>query len=461
MARKNMSRTYEEKIEESLVPDWEQPYKVPSNWIWTRLGKVCTFERGITFPASAKEFIPSNEVIPCIRTANVQENLEIEDLIYVNKSYMKGNEAKLVKQNDIIMSSANSRELVGKTCFVKHVLDPMTFGGFVLNIRAKNIHSKFLFYMLRFEFLSGNFMGESTQTTNIANINTTKLSNYSFPLPPLEEQQRIVERIESLFSKLDEAKEKAQMALDSFECRKVAILHKAFTGELSKKWREENGVGINNWEEKTLASVCYSIFDGDHMPPPKSESGVPFLVISNVNKGKLSFENTRFVPQEYYDRLTETRKPMWNDILYTIVGTIGIPVLVNSYREFCFQRHMALFKPRNINSKLLWYLLQSEDAFQKSNNIATGTAQRTVPIKRLRELSFVIPMLPSEQNEIVRILDSIFDKEQRAKELVSVIEKINLIKKAILARAFRGDLDTNKSEEESALELLKEILSAN
>ena len=246
-AKKETALTPEERLQAALVPDWEWPYKLPENWCWTRIGMVSNFERGITFPAAAKEAAPTEDNIPCLRTANVQENLEIDDMIYVNRDFMKGNIAKLVRENDIIMSSANSRELVGKSSLVTHIPFPMTFGGFVLNIRAKEMSSKYLFYFLRHEFLAGKFIGESSQTTNIANINTTTLGNYEIPLPPLAEQQRIVDRIESLFAKLDEAKEKAQAVVDSFETRKAAILHKAFTGELTAKWREEHGVSIDNW----------------------------------------------------------------------------------------------------------------------------------------------------------------------------------------------------------------------
>ena len=185
--RKKEALTPEERLQAALVPESEQPYKVPGNWCWVRVSSVCEFERGITFPASAKEKEPTNTNIPCLRTANVQDELEIDDLIYVDKAYMKGNEAKLVQKDDIIMSSANSRELVGKTSYVHDVPFPMTFGGFVLTIRAKTIISKYLFYFLRLEFLSGHFMGESTQTTNIANINTTKLGGYALSLPPLAE----------------------------------------------------------------------------------------------------------------------------------------------------------------------------------------------------------------------------------------------------------------------------------
>ncbi len=119
-AKKEAALTPEERLQAALVPDWEWPYKLPENWCWTRIGMVSNFERGITFPAAAKEAAPTEDNIPCLRTANVQENLEIDDMIYVNRDFMKGNIAKLVRENDIIMSSANSRELVGKSSLVTH-----------------------------------------------------------------------------------------------------------------------------------------------------------------------------------------------------------------------------------------------------------------------------------------------------------------------------------------------------
>lgn len=294
-AKKEAALTPEERLQAALVPDWEWPYKLPENWCWTRIGMVSNFERGITFPAAAKEAAPTEDNIPCLRTANVQENLEIDDMIYVNRDFMKGNIAKLVRENDIIMSSANSRELVGKSSLVTHIPFPMTFGGFVLNIRAKEMSSKYLFYFLRHEFLAGKFIGESSQTTNIANINTTTLGNYEIPLPPLPEQQRIVDRIESLFAKLDEAKEKAQAVVDSFETRKAAILHKAFTGELTAKWREEHGVGMESWKTRELAE-CFEIVSGIQKTPARSpkDNPVPYLTVANVYRGRIDLSDIRY-----------------------------------------------------------------------------------------------------------------------------------------------------------------------
>ena len=182
-------------------------FDIPKNWALCRLGEVCDFERGITFPSSAKRFQYFENSIPCIRTTNVQEELELDDIWFIDKSYTKNNEKKLLKINDIIMSSANSRELVGKTCLVKKIDTKFTFGGFVLVIRNKFDYNKYIFYLLRNIFFKGYFRRISTQTTNIANINIALLEEIIIPLPPLAEQHRIVEKIEHIFAVLEELEE--------------------------------------------------------------------------------------------------------------------------------------------------------------------------------------------------------------------------------------------------------------
>lgn len=462
--KKESALTPEEKLEQALVPVEEQPYKVPRNWCWARIGAISDFERGITFPASAKENEPTEENIPCLRTANVQENLEIDDLIYVNQSFMKGNEAKLVRKNDIIMSSANSRELVGKASFVTHVPFPMTFGGFVLNIRARGISSKYLFYFLRQEFLAGKFMGESTQTTNIANINTTTLGGYELPLPPLAEQQRIVDRIEYLFAKLDEAKEKAQSVLDSFETRKAAILHKAFTGELTAKWRAEHGTGMESWNLLTLNDVAaykkgpFGSSITKAMFVPKGDDTYKVYEQGNAIRKTLEYGHYYISRTKYEELKGFAVAP--GDILISCAGTIG-----EAYKlpEDCEEGviNQALMRVRiypNIHEQFFLHYFAGVvkgDVVDKAN----GTAiQNIPPFKVMKAMEIHLPTL-EEQTEIVRILDSLFAKEQQAKEAAeAVLEKIDLLKKSILARAFRGELGTNDPADPSALELLKSTL---
>ena len=463
-AKKNdTALTLEEKLEQALVPDWEWPYKLPENWCWTKMGSVCLFERGITFPASAKSKESNGMSIPCLRTANVQEELEINDLIFVNQEYMKGNEAKLVRLNDIIMSSANSRELVGKVSFVRSLPFPMTFGGFVLNIRAKGIDSKYLFHFLRHEFLNGKFMGQSTQTTNIANISTSTLDAYEVPLAPLNEQHRIVSRIESLFAKLDEAKEKAQATLDSFETRKAAILHKAFTGELTAKWREEHDTDLSEWRKCLLSDVVNEFKYGTSEKSDYNNAGMPVIRIPNIGDDGLDFTDLKYLPHNNVETESQIHE---NDILIIrsngsrdLVGkSVRVPYLDQPYTYASF---LIRIKPTPIvRSDYLVAYLNSADA--RSQMFKKAKSSAGINNINSKELGAITLSLPSteEQFEIVQILENHISKEQRAKAISeAVLEQIDLIKKAILSRAFRGELGTNDPTEESALELLKQILS--
>ena len=430
-AKKEAVLTPEERLQAALVPDWEWPYKLPENWCWLKL--VESFDNHTDSKKKIKQ----------------KDYLEKGKLAVVDQ----GQELIGGYTNDVEKSYSGALPIVifgDHTRCIKFVDFPFAQGADGVKVlRPKPFYLPKAFYY-------------ALQSVNIPNLGYRRhfplFNKFSIPLPPFAEQQRIVDRIESLFAKLDEAKEKAQAVVDSFETRKAAILHKAFTGELTAKWREEHGVGMESWEVRTLDSVCLSIFDGDHMPPPKAESGIPFLVISNVNTGHLTFENTRFVPQEYYDALSDTRKPQLGDVLYTLVGSFGIPVVVNSKRPFCFQRHMALLRPIDVSSQFLWYILQTPEMYDKASSIATGTAQLTVPIKGLRAMTIPRPNI-AEQVEIVRILDGFFAKEQSAKEAAeAVLDQIDLMKKSILAHAFRGELGTNDPSEESAVELLKQII---
>ena len=439
--------TPEEKLQQALVPEAEQPYKVPTNWCWTFIRYVSHVVTGGTPSKKHTEYYGGN--FPFFKPVDLNSGRHVYNASEYLSEAGKNISCMIPKYSTLVCCIGS----IGKSGYLE--IDGTT--NQQINSAIPKFDSLYLYYFLNTNYFIIQLLQKASATT-ISIVNKTKMENCFFPLPPLAEQQRIVERIESLFAKLDEAKENLQNVLDGFETRKAAILHKAFTGELTANWRKQHGISMDSWEEKALQEVCSSIYDGDHMPPPKSETGIPFLVISNVNTGYLSFENTRFVPEEYYNSLNMVRKPCKGDVLYTLVGSYGISVIVDTDRNFCFQRHMALLKPKNIDTRYLWYTLQTQQTYEKATKIATGTAQLTVPIKGLRQMEIYVPTL-QEQTEIVRIIDDLLAKEQQAKELAeNALAKIDLIKKSILARAFRGELGTNNPADEPALELLKRML---
>lgn len=450
MPKKKTALTIEERLQQALVPAEEQPYEVPENWVWVRLGAIAEIVTGGTPSKKHPEYYGGN--FPFYKPSDLDQGR----LTYDASEYLS-EEGKKVSR--IIPKNSTAVCCIGSIGKCGYLMCEGTTNQ-QINSAIPKINSLCLYYYLCTENFVQNLLSMASATT-IAIVNKSKMESCAFPLPPLSEQQRIVERIEELFAKLDEAKERLQEVADSFAVRKAAILHKAFTGELTKQWRRENGVSDASWENVSLDSVCKSIYDGDHMPPPKSETGIPFLVISNVNTGFISFEKCRFVPEEYYDSLSETRTPEIGDILYTIVGSYGIPVMVDTDKKFCFQRHMALLKPKDIYNRFLWRQLQTQSFFEQATSIATGTAQLTVPIKGLRKLLVKCPTLP-EQHEIVRLIDDLLARERSAQQATEqALASIDLMKKSILARAFRGELGTNKASEASALELLRQVLAEN
>lgn len=415
MAKKNQEMTPEERLAAALVPKKEQPYPLPEGWKWVRIGEIFIDATDSKKKIKQKDYC-SDGKWPIIDQGQtfIGGFSDIDAFVYKDDLpvIIFGDHTRNVKYIDFrFIQGADGVKVVKPQPFV---------------------YSKFLFWLLK---------GISFPSLGYRR-HFPILKKMVAPLPFFDEQQRLVARIESLFAKLDAAKEKVQSVFDAHEMRKAALLQDAFAGKLTAKWRKEHDIDAPAYRSVALSEVCDSIFDGDHMPPPKSSRGIPFLVISNVNTGKLNFSDTRFVPQDYYDALTDTRKPQNGDVLYTLVGTYGIPVLVDTDRAFCFQRHMALLKLKKdvILQRYLWYALQEKNFYRKATKIAKGTAQLTVPIKGLRQLT--IPMASLlEQHEIVRILDRLLGREEQVRQSAeSVLETIDRMKQSVLARAFRGEL---------------------
>lgn len=179
-----------------------------------------------------------------------------------------------------------------------------------------------------------------------------------------------------------------------------------------------------NLEFKTLEACCISIADGDHQPPPKSESGIPFVTISNISSNQFDFSNTMFVPIEYYSNLDEKRKPRKGDILYSVVGSFGIPVLIKDDAPFVFQRHIAILRPNPqiIDSRFLFYTMLSCDFYAKADAAAIGAAQRTISLSSLRSIKILLPSL-SVQKHIADILSAYDDLIENNQKQIKLLEE--------------------------------------
>ncbi len=290
------------------------------------------------------------------------------------------------------------------------------------------------------------------------NISQIILKQHPIPLPPLSEQQRIVERIEELFAKLDEAKERLQEVAESFAVRKAALLHKAFTGELTKQWRLENGVSDESWEEKKGEDFFEYVTSGSRgWAKYYSDKGSIFVRMGNLNHGTIELDLSDIQYVELPDQVEGQRSKLQkNDILISITADVGMIGLVREDMDAYINQHVALARPKNdlYAEFLAWYFV-SDVGLQQMQNKQRGATKIGLGLQDIRSIILKIPTL-SEQHEIVRLIDDLLARERKAQQATEqALVSIDLMKKSILARAFRGELGTNKASEASALELLR------
>ncbi len=439
---KDSNLSLEERLEQALIPNWDEPYKLPENWCWVNFGSLGTLGMGQTILSKDLK----EEGVPVYSATE-------EDKIF---GYIADSEntVKLCMGDIVIPARGNS---IGHVKYISCDEASCTQTTMFFKPFDKAIGKCVYYYMQGNKDKLFAYHGNA-----IPQITITNITKKEIPIPPLEEQQRIVEQIETLFAKLDEAKEKAQEVVDGFETRKAAILHKAFSGELTAKWREKNEISANSWQETKLGYVLREIKYGSSEKSDYSYTGIPVLRIPNIGDMELIFDDLKFLrqndclPNEYLEE---------EDIL--IIRSNGSKDLVGKCalvkdldQKYTYASFLIRLRVQDSVSAsyIVWYLNSENARKQLFRKAKSSAGIHNINSKEIADIDITIPHI-AEQNEIVDILSALIEKEKHVKETAeAVIEQIDTMKKAILARAFRGELGTNDPDEESAVELLKKIL---
>ena len=327
--------------------------------------------------------------------------------------------SKVARKSDILMSV---RAPVGPVNFATQ---DVCIGRGLAAIRSKGtLEVDFLFYQLL--YLQPKIAGKEGAVFD--SINKSEIAALPIVVGSLSEQRRIVAILDQAFEGIATAKANTEKNLQN--------ARELFETSLSTIFETSDDV-------MHLSACATAISDGDHAPPPKSPKGVPFITISNIDKEtrQIDFEDTFSVSREYFDALKPHRKPKRGDVLYTVTGSFGIPVLVDDDREFCFQRHIGLIRPTaEIDSRWLMYALLSPQVRSQAESGATGTAQRTVSLSVLR--SITVPKVGlDKQRRITERLDTLADEIGRLKDIVrSKVAALDELKKSLLHQAFTGQM---------------------
>ena len=441
-----------EKIGDEVHP-LDTPFDIPESWEWVRHNDLFEISGGSQPPKS--KFI-SEARDGYIRLYQIRDYGNNPVPVYIPISAA----SKISQKGDILLARYGAS--LGKVFWAEDGAYNVAMARVIPLYETELISKEFLFLFYQSSLYQSVIHANSRSAQ--AGFNKEDLSSLLFPLPPRSEQERIVcayEKLQPFLKAYDDAAHSlATMNKDFPEALKKSILQEAVQGKLvpqdpsdepaealleriraekqllikegkikkdkheSVIFRRDNShyekrgpdeVCIDdalpfeipeNWTWARLSSACVSIADGDHQPPPQVQDGIPFLVISNVSDGRVDFSDTRYVPKEYFDSLAEIRIPQCGDLLFTVTGSYGIVIPVQTERKFCFQRHIALIKFSCLSPDFMKLWLSSPLVYEQCRRAATGTAQKTVGLASLKGLLIPIPPL-NEQKRIVQKLNTL------------------------------------------------------
>lgn len=421
------------------ITEEEIPFEIPESWEWVRVSDLCDMYTGNSISESVKKsrYMNISEGYDYIGTKDIQFSGKIDYNNGVRIPY--SDSFRVAPSNSILMciEGGSAGRKIG-------ILDrTVCFGNKLCMFNPINMNNRYVFFALQAPMFISSF--REGMTGIIGGVSLNKLKTLLIPVPPIDEQKRIVAKIEEILPYIEQY-DKAYTKLEAFnkkfpEDMKKSILQMAMQGKLVEQ-RPEEGTADELYEqivaekarlikegkikkEKPLAEISEdeipfevpeswkwvrlgdifaSIADGDHQPPPQVPDGIPFLVISNISGEKIELDNVRHVPKEYFDALNNGRRACKGDILFTVTGSYGIVVPVDFDIQFCFQRHMALLKPLVVATEFYVEWLRSPLVYNQCTNLATGIAQKTVGINSLKSIMIPLPPL-EEQKRIVAKLE--------------------------------------------------------
>ena len=467
---------------------------IPDGWAYFTLSELTESDRNSIKRGPFGSSIKKEHFVPHGYKVYEQKNAIYNDFslgsYYIPEEKFQELIGFSVKPGDFIISCSGT---IGKIAILPDDAQPGVINQALLKIALNKdiIDRNYFLRLFRSDFFQTIILG-NIQGSAMMNISSVKdLKKSDIPLPPLNEQRRIVSTIEQLTDRSHKARAALEDVPKLIAQFRQSVLAAAFRGDLTADWREKNPdvepasellerikqtlpkaaqkkieeelsdpFDIpDRWTWANLSSVCNSISDGDHQPPPKATSGIPFLTISNISSGNIDFNNSYYVPESYYEKIQENRKAKKGDIIYSVVGSYGIPVLIDSEREFCFQRHIAILKPHQyLIGKYLLFALKSRFVLDQATKVATGTTQLTVTLSGLRKIKIPLVSLP-EQLIIIEKIEVLFKAiNQIEQQYIDAYNDLNqTLDRSILAKAFRGELVPQDPNDEPAGVLLDRI----
>lgn len=421
------------------ITEDEIPFEIPESWEWVRLIDLCSLISDGTHKTPA--YVEYG--VPFISVKDISSGvMDFSNVKYITREEHE----KLISRckpemNDVLLCRIGTLGKAIKICTDKE------FSIFVSLGLLKLIEADVADYIVQvinsgygYRWIDDNKVGGGTHTNK---INLDTLRGMPIPIPPLEEQHRIVAKIEEILPYIDQY-DKAYTKLEIFnkkfpEDMKKSILQMAMQGKLVEQ-RPEEGTADGLYEqivaekaqlikdgkikkEKPLSEIAedeipyeipsswrwvrfsevMDVRDGTHDSPKYIETGIPLVTSKNISGGGLYFSNVKYISREDADKINERSNVDTGDILFAMIGSIGNPVIVNKDREFCV-KNVALFKNYDKSKMCIeyvyWFLYREQYIMKK---VASGGVQSFISLKVFRNYLFPLPPFEEQKRIVAKI----------------------------------------------------------
>lgn len=382
------------------------------------------------------------EVVARIETVDPTKNLN-EHFTYVdvssvsNETYeitqtsqVLGRDApsrarRLMRTDDVIF--ATIRPTLKRIASVPSALDQQVCStGYMVLRSLPKLHPRFLFHYLFTDQFQGA-MEELQTGASYPAVTDGQVRQQPIPLPPLEEQQRIVAVLDEAFEGLARARAHAEANLQN--------ARELFENSLSAFIDRHK----ESWSSTTLGEA-YDVRDGTHDSPKYHTTGRALITSKNLGRDGLHFEKVKFISEEDFELICKRSGVHKGDVLFAMIGTIGNPIVVEVEPDFAI-KNVALFKMKEARSgQFLCYMLRSKQVVDKMKAEAKGTTQQFVGLGYLRAFPIILPKQPKEM-ALVDDLDRMETQCRSAEDLYEKkLQDLDDLRQSLLRKAFAGEL---------------------
>lgn len=417
----------------------------PSGWVWTDTATVAEVQGGIQKQPKRR---PTVNHYPFLRVANVMRGrLDLHEIHEIELFEGELEKFRLHVGDLLVVEGNGSPDQIGRAARWHGDIEDCVHQNHLIRVRpTAAIDSKYLTHYWNASRTTEYLRSVASSTSGLYVLTAAKVRSVRIPLPPLEEQRRIVAAIDEQFSRLDTGVAALKRVRHNLKrMRADSFLHLHDKALLASRPRPMN-------------DLCEFIVDGDHNPPKRTDTGVPYLTAKHVKRGHISVEGASFISQEDFTSVRRRYDPRKGDVLVTCVGTLGEIAVVPDGLTFAADRNLAALRPRaEVMSSFLEAMLRSP-RLQKVLTAGSGsTAQPHLYLRDLRQLQVPVPALETQESLVVTLREQLAFADQLEKDVEAALARSERLRASILVAAFSGRLVPQHGDDELASSLLKRI----